>query len=299
METIWIVGVMSKEFDFIRKFLKVRAGHPRRGRDELITFFTDRYQHSRFRTWGGFTWGMQRMRWNGLIPQWAGAYYTGTLMSLLEDTPFVVRDYPVHPPYEELNSELVATQLPIISEMPDNLSDYIIQPWLNGIEVRFFNFPNGTFWGKSRFIEYVNRNARYNMNLALLLELSGRDKSVEQLCQAQNVSVFGTLVGKHIGGGFNNYQNVDSEFFIYDLVDMETDAFLHPDVVQQLSATYGIPYVDSLVNEQDIKSSISTEGGVIFKQYFDNGEIDIRYMKSQESPMDEEAEKRLQFLTDT
>ena len=296
---IRIILMGNRELDFVRKFLTVRAIHPARAKDEIVDYMEYRFGDTRFRTWGGFTWGLHRQNWFGTIPQWAGPIFTGALLSLYERKPFIVRDYPMHPPYVQRSSNLIATHESVIHEVPEDLTEYVVQPRLNGAEVRFFSLPDGKFWGKSRFIEYVDRNARYNMNFDLLLRLSGSRDKVKKLCEEKNVTVFGTLVGKHIGGGFNSHSENDSVFVVSDLVDMNTDAFLSYERVESICEEYQIPFLQRIFTEKEINTAKNKEGSVSFKKYLDDGEIIIRYLYSEEAPRDEDAEARLVFWNDT
>ena len=147
----------NSPFNHMRKWIKVRSALNRSGRDikqDLVKFFEDK-SYSGFRTWEGFTWGISSDDWYGIIPHSAGPYFTGSILSVFNDEPFVVRDYPVLPPYEKYSTFLIDTVRPAITEIPHNLSDYVVHPKINGAEVRFFITPADMFWGKSRIIEYV------------------------------------------------------------------------------------------------------------------------------------------------
>ena len=172
---------------------------------------------------------------------------------------------------------MVETFRSTIKKIPDDLSDYVVHPKINGAEVRFFISPSDMFWGKTRFIEYVDRNAGYNMNFLLLLQLSGYADNVEKLCRDHGVIVFGTLFGKYLPGGYHSYE-CERDFRAYDLVDLATDNFLPWDKTQQLLNEYGIPCIDVLDNTEDILSTIEDEGGVYFKKYLPHNEISIHEM---------------------
>ena len=137
----------------MRKLIKARTMSNINGtsiKEELVRFFQSK-SYEGFRTWEGFTWGLSNEQWFGLIPHYAGPYLTGSLISIFENEPFVVRDYPVLPPYEEHDTFLFKTFRPVIKEIPDNLSEYVVHPKINGAEVRFFINPSDMFWGKTRF----------------------------------------------------------------------------------------------------------------------------------------------------
>jgi len=278
-------------FNHMRKWIKARSMLNIPGRDikdDLIRFFEEK-SYSGFRTWEGFTWGLSTEQWYGIIPHFAGPYFTGSLLSVFEEEPFIVRDYPVLPPYEEYKTFLVDTVRPTIKTIPDKISDYVVHPKINGAEVRFFILPSGKFWGKTRFIEYVDRNAGYNMNFLLLLEIAGYAEKVERLCRDHQVVVFGTLFGKYIPGGYHKYE-CESDFRAYDLVDLNTDDFLPWEKVQSLLNEYGIPCIDVLDNTEDILSTVEDEGGVYFKKYLPDNEISIHeiHSKSEDESRDQE-----------
>jgi len=263
----------------MRKWIKSRCALGVDGsiiKDDLVKFLEGK-SHSGFRTWEGFTWSIYSERWAGTIPHSAGPYLTGSLLSVFEGEPFIVRDYPVLPPHEEYKTFLINTVRPTIETIPDNISDYVVHPKINGAEVRFFILPSGVFWGKTRFIEYVDRNAGYNMNFLLLLEIAGYAEKVERLCRDHQVAVFGTLFGKYIPGGYHKYER-ESDFRAYDLVDLNTDDFLPWERVQFLLKEYGIPCIDVLDSTEDILSTVEDEGGVYFKKYLPDNEISIHEM---------------------
>ena len=266
----------NSPFNHMRKWINARRALNIDGRDikqELIKFLEAK-SYNGFRTWEGFTWGISEEDWHGIIPHYAGPYLTGSIISIFNGEPFVVRDYPVLPPHEEYKTFLYNTFRPTIKKIPDRVSDYVVHPKINGAEVRFFITPTDMFWGKSRFIEYLHRNAGYNMNFLLLLEMAGYADNVEKLCRDHQVAVFGTLFGKYIPGGYHKY-SCDSDFRAYDLVDLNTDDFLPWERVQFLLTEYGIPCIDVLDNTEDILSTVEDEGGVYFKKYLPDNEISI------------------------
>ena len=98
-------------FNHMRKLIKARTMSNINGtsiKEELVRFFQSK-SYEGFRTWEGFTWGISNEQWFGLIPHYAGPYLTGSLISIFENEPFVVRDYPVLPPYEEHDTFLFKT----------------------------------------------------------------------------------------------------------------------------------------------------------------------------------------------
>ena len=286
-------------FNHMRKLIKARTMSNINGtsiKEELVRFFQSK-SYEGFRTWEGFTWGISNEQWFGLIPHYAGPYLTGSLISIFENEPFVVRDYPVLPPYEEHDTFLFKTFRPVIKEIPDNLSEYVVHPKINGAEVRFFINPSDMFWGKTRFIEYVDRNSGYNMNFLVLLELSGYADKVEKLCRDHGVMVMGSLFGKYIQGGYHVYE-CESDFRAYDLVDLATDDFLPWDKTQQLLNEYGIPCIDVLDSTDDILSMVESEGGVYFKKYLPHNEISIHEMCPEKEDKSE-AQELLTLWNDT
>jgi len=276
----------------MRKWVKSRSSYPLYEgdllKDELVQFLESK-SYKGFRTWSGFTWGISDERWYGVIPHNAGSYLTGSIISIFEGEPFVVRDYPVLPPYEEHQTFLYTTIKSTIQKIPKDKSDYVIHPKINGAEVRFFINPSGDFWGKTRFVEYVDRNSGYNMNFLILLQLSGYADNVERLCRDHNLMVIGTLFGKYIQGGYHSYE-CESDFRAYDLVDLSTDDFLSWDKTKSLLEEYGIPCVGVLNNNEDILATVESEGGVYFKKYLPDNEISIHEMCPEEEDKSETQE---------
>ena len=172
------------------------------------------------RKWSGYTWGIKNNQWFGFIPH--HGMFEGAMISILDDIPWVIRDYPAP------NDNISIAQ------------DTRIHPKLDGVEIRLMVDPNGDLWGRSREIEYIRRNSRYNQDLFYLFQSTDYAQGIEDLCKQERVTVIGSLMSKYIPSGYRQWEyQKDNLFFIYDIIDAQ-DNFLNNQEMEILTKRYSL-----------------------------------------------------------
>ena len=171
-----------------------------------------------YRRWSGFTWGIRAHTWDGYIPH--GGPLEGTLVSIFNGKPWVLEDYPPRSPQPVHRGTRLHARLP-------------------GAEIRLVYSPAGDFWGRSRQIEYIERNSRYNQNLMALLEISPQYEGLQQLCSELPALVSGVLLSKYLPGSCDD----EARFVLYDVLSLDKEFWHPPSTLARLSEFYDLPCV--------------------------------------------------------
>jgi len=172
---------------------------------------------------------------------WKGVIYVnhtsmmGTIFSLFNGKPLVVRGYPKirHP--EQLSMVLNR--------------EASIQAKYDGTNIGVFQLPNGAIMGKTRKMprwdassaEARKRGAKSWRELFYRTEVA---KAVEKLVRDDYIA-FGELYGYLNPGLFIQY-NTPISYVVFDIVDMRTLKFLHFDRARKLAESYSVPFVEEM-----------------------------------------------------
>ena len=214
-----------------------------KGPEDAIDMMVAKYApQGNFRRWSGFTWGIRAHSWDGIIPH--EGPLEGVLVSVLNGAPWVLQDYPPTAPQRIYGDTRLHARLP-------------------GAEIRLVYSPAGDFWGRSRQIEYIERNARYNQNLMALLEVSNQYEGLRQFCRELPVMVSGVLLSKHLPGDCAD----EARFVVYDVLFLDRERWLLPSELAKLSKFYRLPCVEAEDPE------CPAAGGDYYVKNYTDGEV--------------------------
>jgi hypothetical protein len=236
-------------------------------------FDTTQIRHRGFHGW---TWNLRRHKNEGFIPYRPESFLHGCLISILEDEPFIVRDYP--PLYEK--------NIALLDDI--KISNKRIHPIINGVEIRTWVDKTGTFWGKTRHIEYLKRNSSNNMDFDLILEITGYKEKLDALSRDNRKHVvFGSIFGEYIKGGYADYGKGHG-YIAYDILNLDTDRFLTPKEAFELCELYNIPFIGDAKTKEIATELYSVHGGIYIKTYIDG---DMQEVIRIRKPLEDDGDK--------
>jgi len=171
--------------------------------------------------------------WKGIIYQKRNSLM-GTIISLFDKKLFIVRGYPKIK-YADASKVL-------------NKVSFVQEKW-DGTNLGIFLLPDGTLWGKTRLTHTWSQIAfkqEHSSWRDLFFEIQNGDiaRRVQRLCSEKNAVVFGELYGAKIPSEFVKY-SIPINFKGFDVVSLDTLAFLPPNKSLDLFFYYGIPRVEN------------------------------------------------------
>jgi hypothetical protein len=205
------------------------------------------------RSFSGSVWNEHRDKFSGLVFQ-RGAF-KHTLVSRFNSLPFIIRGYPEATDIEEFNFS------------PDYEAHYF--PKYDGVLISTFILPNGVFSGKTKEIEYLDRNGGANVNFSKILNDIGVSKKLEAISKRHDCVVHGILVGKELSG----IDIEEYEYIALDITDAKNHIFYPKESSNSVFTEYGLTS-EKEINLDQTDETIEQYGGVIVKFYI-NGELHL------------------------
>ncbi len=163
--------------------------------------------------------------WTGLIYEEHDALM-GTVFSLFDSKPFIVRGYPKILYTEDaglFNKEILA------------------ESKLDGTNLGIYTLPNGMSVVKTRNTAVAGFFG--GTDFTALLKETGLYDSITSLSRKNNICIFGELYGNKNEGQFVRY-DVPITFEVFDIVDMKTFSFMPRHKVEDYCLRYALPIVN-------------------------------------------------------
>lgn len=166
------------------------------------------------------------MLWRGLIYQERNSLM-GTIFSYINQKALIVRGYPKID--YALKSRLIDKEC--VAEFK-----------LDGTNILFWTFPDGTLLGKTRMVERYDLEGYKGRNWKKLTEATGYLSAIQKMC-ADGYNICGELYGSENPGEFIKYPDTKINIKFFEVCDATTLSWIAYDQKIKLLESYGLEHV--------------------------------------------------------
>ena len=238
-------------------------------KDSNLRYETSKYLQAAPDIMRDFKFQMGSHLWKGIIYM-ARNSLMGSLISLFDSKPFVLRGYP------KIN---YAPEARILDR------DIIAQEKVDGTNLGIWILPDGSLMGKTRLMPRFDTNSLEAEKRGVstwkdLFLKTGLESNIYKLA-SEDYCIYGELYGYFNQGDFIKY-SIPIAFKVFDILDMKSLSFLPFSKVKDLCSFYNIPVVDTfwegkltysaLQNlEYEAESFLKEDGaeGFVVKSFYD------------------------------
>lgn len=205
------------------------------------------------REFTGFVWSELQDQWKGIV--FNKGLFKHTMVSIFNNQALVVRGYP------EVEGK--------IEEISNDVKKVYYVPKYDGVLLSTYNMPNGVFSGKTKEIEYIDRNGGMNINfLKILRDLDVKEK-LQALSEEYDCVVHGMIRGKELSGDSSG----EYSYIALDICDRNNHSFYDKEIANRIFESYGLE-IEQHFDKDKIEEMLVEYNGVIAKVY-SQGELSI------------------------